>query len=398
MFKPNFYNGDSDTDSDDMPTPKNNVLIPILKQFMYANSDADYNINSDTDYSSDFESESESEYDCDNERYQPYDNFVDLVNKYDKLKKFDDFCLKYYSAKCIVSAIRKWRQIVQKKKTKMLFESLYKQEQERRDAIEASKQFLKKQQVHQKIMNILFKSITTQDDAKENDQVNDVENKQANVVKTKTTIIIEPDRENEMGDVSEVDVTNRLNINLDIRKEQIKTLIEEDEKEMELEKELKEEMEKEVNKELEEEMEREICNQREREEIIAREMKIMREQELLYMKRERRRLLENMLENKLHKISAEATHHHNLETREKLKKISRDWDERHKLNEMWSDIRKDIIQSHHKKQFKPVLNNLLRHVSYKENNNDWILVADELKKKFAVNKVTEKKSWWSKWF
>ncbi len=318
--------------------------------------------DTDTYYSSDFDSESSSdEEDNDEDNEEDEDNggteslLEGMVVRYYKLNKFDIFCREYYAASAIARVGRVFVMKSKKAKHRALLELLLKKEEERMIAVKEANEYKRRQHENNDIMKRLIDS-SEQKSREEKER----ENERTRVAKKRA----ERERKEQ----------NILKINLERRKMEIREFLKEEERLMVIE----------MNR-MNEEKERLEKDRLEKErfvkELKEREDAIMLEQERKFFEKRRKQVLEKIVADKLVKISDIESEEHNRQMRIKLKAISDGWKEKRTLNAMWRDIRTEIILNYHKKQFSPVLENLLRSGAYRESGEKWVMVADELKKR-----------------
>ena len=299
-------------------------------------------------YSSDFESydgnssDSDLGSDSDDVSYdeRKRNSLSRLIIRYYRLYQFDKFCQKYYAARVISRAFKTQVAKSRKIKQRALLNELLDIEHEKLKAVRAAKERLRSRKIHENIMTELKKSVKAREE-------------------------------------------ETLKKNLEKKRDELKTMLDNEMKMWQDEEERMMNEDCHIAMMCEKEVcDKEVCDKEAREEREAREreLAIMKEQEEKFLKRERRRMMERHIEDRIRRISEHENLDFNRRTRIKLKEVADRWNERHLMNQQWNKIRNEVKFVYHKKQFKPVLENLLRYQSFKDNNNKWIMVTEELRK------------------
>lgn len=272
-----------------------------------------------------------------------------VVLRQEKMRRFDKFCHEYYAARCIIRFLKRVKVTIQKRKHQSLLKSLLRKEQEKLAAARAREEYLSRKNIHESIM---------------------VDLRAADMARA-------TDREKE-----------RLIINLERRKAEMKMMLDEEEAKWDEdvaktinERKMRIRRDKRKRLDLEAARNREMEAKKARELELERERAIMREQERRFFERQRKAMIEQHIQDRLDRISERESDELNSEMRLKLKAVADGWKERHKLNRKWENIRSELVKEHHRKQFRPVLDNLVRFNSFKENSDKWIVVADELRER-----------------
>ena len=99
--------------------------------------------------------------------------------------------------------------------------------------------------------------------------------------------------------------------------------------------------------------------------------------------------MEKQIEDKLRQMSQKEDDDLNEQMRLKLKRVADGWKERHRLNMAWANVRDELVLMHHKRNFAPVLENMLRYRSFKDNSQRWVMVKDELREVVDVADAVE---------
>lgn len=297
-----------------------------------------------SEYSYDFENESDDdlgndlggELDCDEVSDECSLNefrLASIFERYVELKNFDNFCLKYYSVLVIVRFFRRICIKSQEIKRKSLLQELLQQEYDRLRAVRERKEFIRKQKFHQQVVER---------------------------IETGERLLKERERRKEMEKIREMEMTQRkeieeriaigerakLRVNLEKRKAELLGMIKEEEMMWE--------------------MDDEVDNM----------IKVNNVEDDFENKR--KKIMESMIDDRLSKIEERENEYLNEQMRLNLKKIAENWKEKHRLNLLWCDVQNEIIMNGHKRKFEPVLQNLLRFSSFKNNNEKWLVVKKEL--------------------
>lgn len=352
-------------------------------------------LRADSVYSSDFESESEEDEMGGEER------LGNMMCKYVLLKKFDWFCIQYYSAVAISKFLKKVVDASKRKKRKELLEKLLEQEREKTRAIRERDEYLRRKKVHETLVSEFEKAAKARREREaeeaekkrlkaEEDKVKKVkhveflktllaqEHSKLRAVRERKAKLLKEKEEKEEKErlMKEKEATERLErvslkVNLDKRKAELKMMLDEDEAQWEEDMRVRREKRKSLVKGWNKEQ-----MKKEQEKV-----NIMKEQQRLFFEKRRKGMMERQIEDRLNKIAERDNKDFYAETRLKLKAMSEGWRERHRLNRAWENVRGELLLEHHKKQFRPVLDNLVRFNSFKENGDKWIVIADELRSK-----------------